>query len=158
MAFVDESDYELVSAYRWRPLYGLSNGQIYALAVNRGAAILMHRLVAGTPDGFDTDHINANGLDNRRANLRVATKTQNAANARKRAQYKGKPTSSRFKGVTLNRRTGKWRAFIQTPEKRNKSLGSFSSEVEAAKAYDRVAVAQWGPFARPNFPAEVSAS
>lgn len=149
-AIVDAADYEVVARYRWRVLHR-HNGKVYAHASITGGSLYMHRLIAGTPAGYETDHINGNGLDNRRANLRIATRSQNSANMGKPRRPDGSPASSVYKGVTWVKGTRKWVAKI-TVSKRCKYLGSFASEVEAARAYDAAAEAAWGDFARLNFP------
>jgi hypothetical protein len=102
----------------------------------------MHRLFAGAP-GMDVDHINGNGLDNRRCNLRPATRSQNNMNRAKRRGV------SKFKGVSPKR--GKWRAYLKTGKKQH-NLGVFESEYDAARAYDVKAKEMFGEFARVNFP------
>jgi hypothetical protein len=160
-ALVDTVDYGLVAGYRWRILRGHA-GKVYAYARVAGRLIYMHRLVAGTPAGMETDHINGDGLDNRRANLRPATPSQNRANTGKPRRPDGSRPSSRFKGVSWHRGRGKWVAKLAirdaaTGERRYLNLGRYESEEAAARAYDAAAVAQWGAFARPNFPMEASA-
>jgi hypothetical protein len=91
VALVDAADAELVRGYRWLPYRNPKTGKIYARAVEGRDRIMMHRLIAGTPEGFDTDHANNDGLDNQRANLRHATRSQNNGNAAKRSQHAGKP-------------------------------------------------------------------
>jgi hypothetical protein len=90
------------------------------------------------------DHINGDTLDNRRANLRVCTKSENNRNRRKLH-----PTTSRFKGVYKN--TKPWIALIECNGKQF-VLGRFASEEEAALAYDKAAKEHFGSFARLNFP------
>jgi hypothetical protein len=94
------------------------------------------------------DHINHDGLDNRRANLRLATPSQNLGN--KRPQRGG---SSPYKGVSLQTSwhpIGRpWKASIDI-DGRTKSIGYFATEVEAANAYDEAAIAKWGDFALTN--------
>jgi hypothetical protein len=97
------------------------------------------------------DHHDHNGLNNRRSNLRPASQSQNIANARRR-----RDNTSGFRGVTFNRRARRWAAQI-TVDQKTRGLGYFSTAEEAARAYDVAAVDAWGDFARPNFPAEVSA-
>ena len=94
------------------------------------------------------DHINHNGLDNRRANLRIATASQNNANSR-RGMNRGR---SKYKGVWWDEKAGKWRAGIKCQGKCI-HLGMFDDEIEAAKAYDRAAGLYHGEFAVLNFSA-----
>ena len=101
----------------------------------------MHRELLGLLPGELVDHINHNGLDNRRGNLRRCTKVQNAANSRKRAGL-----SSSFKGVSWHKSLGYWNAYI-CRGKTKKHLGWFKSEEEAAAAYARAAKRRFGVFA-----------
>ena len=95
-----------------------------------------------------TDHRNGDGLDNRRANLRPANASLNQAN---RTRLSGK---SGYRGVTRHS-CGRWQAAICVRGER-RYLGLHSSPEEAARAYDLAAVAAFGEYARPNFPAEVA--
>lgn len=137
-AVVDDKDYERVAAKKW-----CFNGG-YAV---RQQGVLMHRFVLDAPKGAHVDHINGNGLDNRRSNLRLATSSQNQAN---RAGKRG--TLSRFKGVTISVRkngTKRWFATVKH-EGRTHSAGTHLSEIAAAEAYNRKAVELFGKFARLN--------
>jgi hypothetical protein len=148
MALADEADAELVGRYQWRPGFAKS-GDVYAYTIIDTKVVYMHRLLIGTPADMHTDHRNGNTLDNRRSNLRPATRSQNGANAAKQDRYAGKATSSRFKGVSLSH--GRWQATVRLPGGRNKYLGRFDDEIEAALAYDAAAREVFGEFARPNF-------
>jgi hypothetical protein len=101
----------------------------------------MHNLITGWRF---VDHVDHNGLNNRRSNLRAATKAQNAANERKRPGC-----SSQYKGVVWHR--NRWQARIEIGDE-YRYLGRFVSEEEAARAYDAAAVTAWGQYANPNFP------
>lgn len=93
--------------------------------------------------GQIVDHINGNGLDNRRENLRLATARENALNSRPR---KGR---SKFKGVYLDTLRGNW--YVQIRAKgRGRYVGSFWSELDAARAYNKAALEHYGEFARLN--------
>lgn len=110
----------------------------------------IHRLVAmafvNNPDGKPyVDHINGVRTDNRLCNLRWATHSQNQKNTVSRAG-----SSSRFLGVSLYKPSGKWQVYIKINGK-NKYIGYFSDEEEAARAYDAAAREYHGDFARPNF-------
>ena len=107
----------------------------------------MHRLVTSAPAGADVDHINGDGLDNRRENLRCATRSQN--NANQRCIRAGK---SRFKGVWMNsNKFKKWTAEIS---KDGKTVSkTFFSEEEAGNWYDRMANQMFGEFAKTNMEA-----
>lgn len=154
-ALVDAADADRIGAVVWSCLRG-HNGKCYAHRRAGRSSVYMHRLIAGTPDGFETDHINGNGLDNRRANLRTATASQNRANMGKPRRPDGAPHSSRFKGVSWDRSRGKWQAKINV-NGRHHNLGRYFDETAAARAYDAAAITAWGDFARLNFTREVAA-
>jgi hypothetical protein len=107
----------------------------------------LHRLLLNAPPELQVDHINGDGLDNRRSNLRLATGSQNQGNSRKRRDG----VTSQYRGVSWNKRAGKWQALLRR-EGKLQYLGYFSDEEAAARAYDAAALEQWGSFARLNFP------
>ncbi len=145
-ALVDAADAELVGRYRWRR-DSRSDGPDYALTLimPRPArkSVRMHVLLMGQPG---IDHVNGDGLDNRRVNLRPAAPSQNNANMRSRGGC-----TSRFKGVCWYKAGRIWVAQIQV-EGCRRYLGRFPSEEDAARAYDAVALAAWGKYALLNFP------
>jgi hypothetical protein len=106
----------------------------------------MHREIATPLPGHVTHHGDGRTLNNARRNLLVCTHEQNSYYQRKRRRR----TSSVFKGVCLMRRNGTWIAYLRHKRKLH-HLGYFSSEVEAALAYDRAARERFGQFALPNF-------
>jgi hypothetical protein len=148
VALVDDADYEQLAADSWyaavpRP------GAVYAarnlyLGGRRQKQILMHRVLLSMQSGR-VDHINGDGLDNRRANLRPASVSQNGANRRAQASK-----HSIYKGVT-DGRGGRWRALIGAAGIQ-RYLGTFPTEVAAAEAYDAAARELHGSFAALNFP------
>ncbi len=108
----------------------------------------MHRQIMQPPKGMIVDHINGNGFDNTRINLRNTTRRQNM-------NYKGKHvgTASIYKGVARDKRSGKWYAEIRSGNARPRST-LFAEEVEAARAYDRMAIELFREYARLNLPQE----
>jgi hypothetical protein len=145
-ALVDDRDYELVSGYVWNVM-NRPNGVVYARRTYRDddgrlREQRMHTLITGWTE---TDHINLDGLDNRRENLRKATHSQNCANRRKPKHGR----TSMFKGVHWNTRRQLWIASIMV-HKRGLFLGGYPSEIEAAVAYDAAAVKYFGEFALLN--------
>jgi hypothetical protein len=147
-ALVDDQDFDRVSGYAWQ-LCSWKNNR-YAVHSNtcnkKRIHIRMHRLIMDAKKGQAIDHINGNGLDNRRCNLRFATQGQNLSNISK---YKQGATSQ-YKGVFWHKKANKWQASISF---NNKSiyLGLFDKEIDAAKAYDTKAKELFGEYARINF-------
>jgi len=142
-AIVDTDNLRGLNLYRW--LCSHKIGTNYARRFEKGRTIYMHREIMNAPDGMEVDHINRNGLDNRRENLRLCTKAQNQQNSKKR---RGK--SSIFKGVSWDKKRRKWRVEI-TVNKKRIMIGRFPSEMKAAEAYDVEALYYFGEFAKPNF-------
>lgn len=144
VALVDDADFAWLNQWRWRVLKP-PRGGLYAARTTTGRrTLLMHRVILDAPRGMETDHRNGNGLDNRRQNLRLATKSENQHNQKPQTR----PKSSRFKGVHLTQ-GGKWAATIKTGGK-VVYLGTFFSETEAAGAYDNAAKQRFGEFALTN--------
>jgi len=141
--YVDKEDYEWLNQWHWH-VYGGG----YAARREKGKLILMHRQIMQPPKGRVVDHINGNGYDNTRANMRNITPRQNTHN---RGKYAG--SNSIYKGVWYDEQCHRWRARICCG-KECFYLGYFDSEIEAARAYDRKAVELLGEFARLNFPEE----
>ena len=148
-AIVDAADYERLSRHKWT--VSRKGDKCYAYRKDKGRNVLMHRLIMQAPSGLVVDHIDGNGLNNRRSNLRLCTQAQNCRNARPRAG------TSRFKGVRAHNAPGQFAAEI-TFEGRAQYIGSFDDEIEAAIAYDLRAVVLFAEFARLNFPTIVNAT
>jgi hypothetical protein len=136
-AKVDVADMGLVVGYCWS-LHG--EGYAYRVDHRQGQALLMQREIMGLSAGDPrkVDHINHDRLDNRRSNLRIVTKSQDAQNTQKR-----KGCSSRFKGVSWDRQRLMWIASIQI-DRKHRYLGRYEIEEDAARAYNRAAVTAWG--------------
>lgn len=147
-ALVDDRDYERVARFNWfvciKPHSRIIYGQrAERFGGGRRKTILLHRFILGIADSkIFVDHINHDGLDCRRSNLRACTMSQNCRNRRKTIH---KATSG-FKGVSFDTESGKWLSQLWIG-KRNKKLGRFQTELEAAKAYNEAARQLHGPFA-----------
>lgn len=144
-AIIDDEDYERVSRFRW---YAFRNqhGNWYARRSPLGTTQCMHRFILDLPPHYpEVDHVDGDGLNNRRLNLRTATTAQNQANSRTR-----KDNSSGYKGVGRQQRSSKWHARIKVSGK-TLQLGVYDTPEAAAKAYDSKALELRGPFARVNF-------
>lgn len=159
VALVDDCDYDKVSKYTWCAMKReRADGSIvyYAKSTICGNRkkifIVMHRFILGLTDPkIIVDHINRNGIDNTRRNLRLATSSQNCMN-KKCAYIKNR--SSQYKGVTKRKNKTTSDSFESYIYKNNAriGLGSYKTEIEAASAYDQAALKYHGEFARLNFP------
>jgi hypothetical protein len=144
VALIDDEDYELVCRFRWNPRF--HGKTCYAIANINGlkhTTVQMHRLIMEATKDQLIDHKNGNGLDNRRDNLRFCNQIQNMQN---QTRTLGK---SKYKGVHWHTNNKNWVSRIQVSKKRI-SLGSFSSEKEAALAYNKAALSYFGEFAKLN--------
>jgi hypothetical protein len=148
---LDEEDYYRLRHFKWVLYGGGHNWYAARLKVTgpyKTRTISMHREIMNAPKGKLVDHRNCESLDNRRSNLRFATRAENVRNRRKQ-----KNTTSQFIGVSFYKPTNNWESRIQHGDKRIR-LGRFDSEIDAAKAYDEAAKRLFGEFARLNFPPE----
>jgi hypothetical protein len=145
VALVDECDAEIVLRYRWHSMRR-PNGILYARTDVMGKSVLMHRIIMGCSSPNVIDHVDGDGLNNQRANLRICTQQMNCGNARKRVSG-----ASIYKGIFRHR--AKWQASIGCDGK-VVHLGTFESEMDAALAYDAAAREAFSTFAALNFPRE----
>jgi hypothetical protein len=116
-------------------------------------SISMHRLILNAPTTRYVDHINGNGLDNRRSNLRLASAQENTRSSPKPRLN----ATSQYKGVTVkkNKNYISWHACIGVGNNTSKSIGTYKCEHTAALIYDLVAAKLFGDFAKTNFPREI---
>jgi len=150
-AVIDASDAALVGGWNWfaKPEYKRDGSirAVYAarketLGMGKQRDVLMHRVIAGTAANLETDHRDGNGLNNRRTNLRDATKAQNRRNRATRID-----SQTGAKGVYLHTDKKKWRAQIFADGKR-RHLGLFETMEEASSAYAEASARWHGDFGR----------
>lgn len=140
-AIVDADDYEKLSQYKWH--VSGKGDMLYACRTENRRTIMMHRQILNAPADMHCDHINHNGLDNRKANLRLCTPQQNACNRRPLE------CTSKYKGVHWDSLSRKWRAEIRHNGQKI-HIGYFDYELDAAIAYDDYAIELFGEFAYLN--------
>jgi hypothetical protein len=149
VALIDDEDARL-SEFKWfadvRPtvVYAARNARHSEIRAGSPPIIRLHRMVTPCPEGYEIDHINQDGLDCRRSNLRVVTKSQNQRNKKT-----PRCNTSGYRGACRTADGKKWRAQLGS-----KHLGTFETAEEAAQAFDRAVLERDGDFARLNFPGE----
>lgn len=141
VALVSPEDFEKVNKYSWYILRRENKKEAYAVGTIDGKSVRMHQFILGkAPKGFDIDHINHNGFDNRRNNLRIVTKGANAQNKKKR-----EGTKNTYIGVSAV--TGKFNVMHQ-----GTYIGRFENEMDAAKHYDKYVFIKYNGVCNTNFP------
>lgn len=149
-ALIDAADASRILCLSWQATYNLRAKRWYATAkVRRGGkryTVSMHRYVLDAPQGIQVDHVNGDGLDNRRGNLRLATRAQNQHN--RRTQHNN---ATGYKGVTYSKKDRSYWVQFQANGRRTR-LGGFKTAPDAARTYDSLARRYHGAFARLNFP------
>lgn len=144
-ALVDDEDYAELSKFKWH-----AQRHKYTFYAARSAYtptgkqhVSMHRAILAAERGIQVDHRDGNGLNNCRSNLRLATRVQNLCAFRGGRINK----TSKYRGVYFHKQKAKWQVRVV-----RQYVGIYASELDAARAYDAVARAQFGEFVHLNFP------
>lgn len=148
-AIVDDCDAERVMAFSWHVQFTRGNPYAVRKFYNPRRSVFLHSFILQPPLGMQVDHKNYDGLDCRRENMRIATRSQNSAYRRSAGGVSG------FRGVFPY--NGRWVVKVGAREKRQ-TVGVFSNKEEAARSYDNAALAMYGEFAILNFPLVESAA
>lgn len=149
VALLDDEDFERLSKWKWfaRSLKG--RGWYAGRNIHRPGMsprmVYLHREVLRAGPGEEVDHINGDGLDNRKANLRLCAHAENIRNKAKTEKAK----TSRYKGVYFDRSRGRWAAQVML-DRRTVFAKRFDTELQAALAYNEAAVRFHGAFALLN--------
>lgn len=143
VSLIDSGDFNRVSKYKWS-FSSLGYAERRESVKSGGKIVRLHRFIMNAPKNKLVDHINGDGLDNTRNNLRLCTKSENMRN-----RNKTKSNKSGYKGVYFETQTGKWKAQIKY-NNRNISLGRYPTAILASKAYDIACEKFHGCFAKKN--------
>lgn len=147
-ALVDDEDFEWLNRWKWfaRETRELWYAGRFEFENKKRKQIHMHRLIMKTPSYLDVDHIDRNGLNNQKYNLRNCTRSQNQKNRKKQDN-----NTSGFMGVSWDKSRNKYKAKIKLNGK-TINLGRFQQALDAAKVYDQAAIKYHKEFATLNFP------
>jgi len=154
VALVDDEDYETINKHHWytsvRSRANYAKRDVYH--GGRRLTEFMHRVIMDCPEGMYIDHINHNGLDNRKENLRICTNQENCRNRIKHAPT----TLGMIKGVSISKciKSKPFRAHIKHNYK-NIDIGFFANLDDAARAYDKKALELFGQYAQLNYPLKI---
>lgn len=143
---VDDEDYEWLNQRKWSAKK--ENNTHYAVRNHsidgKRSTVRMHRLITNAPKGMDVDHIDGNGTNNQRSNLRICTRSQNQMN-----KGSSRGSLSKYCGVSWDKERKNWRSRISCNYK-SIHLGHYKDETDAALAYNEAALKYHGEFARLN--------
>jgi hypothetical protein len=148
VALVDDEDFERINAFKWQAhLTPRRDGtvRVYGFRTHAKKGIYLHRFILNAPKGVDVDHKNGDGLDCRRSNMRLATRSQNLANLPWNAA-----NTSGFKGVSFHKQSGRIQVVIGYRNRRY-HIGLYDDPAFAAAVYDAAARHLFGSFANTNF-------
>lgn len=151
VAIIDDEDLPKTNHLKWcatknkHNFYAINSSTVIS---GKRKKIWMHRLVVNAPDGFEVDHLDGNGLNNQKTNLRICTRAENGRNRKKNTS-----STSIYKGVYWRKNRNRWQAQIKLNGK-DIYIGRFVNEIDAAKAYDHKAKELFGNFAQLNFQQE----
>jgi len=120
-AIVDDKDFEWLSQWKWSLAASGNHARRNVTHNGKQKTIFMHQEILGIKEGFYTDHINCNGLDNRKENLRFATKSQNSMNR-----------NHKCRGVYRRKINGRYRVYIRVKGK-SKYLGDYATQEDGLK-------------------------
>ncbi len=144
---VDSCDYERVSKYRWSCRVSHGNSYAYRMKyfpdTKKMSIIYMARFILKAPKNKQVDHINGNGLDNRRKNLRLCTQDENAKNRKL-----NKNNTSGYRGVYWHKHSKKYQAIISIGNSKLNNLGGYDSPIEASRKYEEESIRLYGKFKR----------
>ncbi len=145
-AVIDAEDWPLIKQYKWYALCTGRHRKIWYFSTNstEGRTIYLHRLIMNAAPGEEVDHIDGNGLNNQRSNLRKCSHAQNLRKA-----HVSRPAASGYRGVYLHGPS--WRVRVNIGGKQ-RSFGIFKSKEDAARVYDNEMRKLFGEFAVLNFP------
>lgn len=141
VVIVSDCDYEFLSKIKWH----IHKSKVCSYVRSGCGKYRMHNLIMMPEEGKVVDHIDGDGLNNTRENLRICERWQNNGNVRKTT----KPTSSKYKGVYYSKSINRWCADIYVNNKKVR-LGKYKTENEAGEAYNKAALERWGEFAKLN--------
>ncbi|MHB8842419.1 MAG: HNH endonuclease [Candidatus Aquicultor sp.] len=147
IALVDDEDYEYLNQFKWfcsKQKYTCYAVRSMRMPDGNYRTLAMHRAIMGTLKGKVVDHIDHNGLNNQKYNLRNCTHAENLMN-----QSPAKSSGSIYKGVSLYPGGDGWRAIIRKDNKQH-FIGRFTKEIEAARAYNQKAIEYFGEYALLN--------
>jgi hypothetical protein len=147
VAIVDDADYEYLSKYKWHAIKyknGFYAGKSSSRKIGAKRVIHMHRFILSPEKNKLVDHIDGNGLNNSRSNLRITDYSKNGMNRKKEIGL-----SSKYKGVSYRSKTNRWRSLICINRKQIE-IGVYKSEIEAAIAYNKKAIELYGEYSNLN--------